>query len=99
MTRYIPALATTNYGEPHPFGLGTPHAIPQDLNWSDAFFSPRPPNLPHCLADKGYDYTKAIVSTPHFYMDAQGVFRDTMTDAPFALCEGGTTLSRRSIDG
>lgn len=82
MTRYIPALATTNYGDPAPFGIGTPHAIPPDTEWASEFFSPRPP-MPVLLAAKGYDWKSSIADQPHWYLDAAGFYRDTLTDAIF----------------
>jgi hypothetical protein len=82
VTRYIPALATTNYGDPFPNGLGTPHAVPPDTEWAEQFFQPRPP-MPILLAEKGYDWRSSIAGRPHYYLDAAGFYRDTLTDSIF----------------
>jgi hypothetical protein len=94
VTRYIPATATTNYGDPEPNGIGTPPAVPPDTAWAEQFFAPRPP-MPVLLAEKGFDWRSSVAGRPHYYLDAIGAFRDTLTGDLFLPGKGEMKFPRK----
>lgn len=76
MPSYIPALATTNYGDPHPHGIGTRGPAKADPDWLAAFPAPTD-KRPALVAERGF--SSGVIAGRWYYPTADG-WRDTLTD-------------------